>query len=104
MDVIILQVRYTSMSLVNSIHTGSRTLLGHFHHLLKGAKPFDHDWTSKQTTPSIARMAELDARQMEFLARLAPKIKEKSTNLLFFVLFLLTGKLSAVVARYYKDA
>ena len=59
---------------------GSKTLLGHFHHLVKGAKPFDHDWICKQITKSIARMADLDNRQMEFLARLAPKIKEKGTS------------------------
>lgn len=73
------------MSLINSIHMGSRTLLGHFHHLLKGAKPFDHDWTSGEVTKGIARMADLDDRQMEFLAQLAPKIKAQGTKHAFSV-------------------
>ena len=72
------------MNLISSIHLGSRTLLSHFHHLINGAKPFEHDWASKQETKSIARMADLDEQQTNFLAWLAPKIKEKGTSSIRF--------------------
>lgn len=65
------------MPLISSIHVASRTLLGHFHHLIKGAKPFEYDWTSQEVNRSIAKMADLDKEQMQFLHQLAPKIKEK---------------------------
>ena len=65
------------MPLINSIHLASRTLLGHFHHLIKGAHPWDYDWTSQEVSRSIAKMADLDDWQMKFLHWLVPKVKEK---------------------------